>query len=48
MKLGRSKVVFYDHLALWADNVGDFLSKPFNRLSRWATERYIKERRRGS
>jgi len=47
MKLGRSKIYFYDHLALWADNVADFVSKPFIRLSRWATERYIEENRRG-
>jgi hypothetical protein len=45
VKLGRSKLYLLDHLAHWADRVGDFLSAPFFRLGRWAADRWWAEQR---
>jgi len=35
---------FYDHLAVWADRVGDWVSMPFYRLARWSYERWEAQR----
>jgi hypothetical protein len=34
----------YDHGALWADNVGDFLAGPWYRLSRWCYRKWLQVR----
>lgn len=40
----RARLWVFDHVAFAAERTGDFLSGPWYRLSRWATERWREER----